>query len=117
MEEMLHMISIREKLDVQRHHVPLVAEQERVTVSMTFAAHLWYHKLENDYFMYSIHRLVKYQSQTHLAKEQPTDMMYMFDEIIYMDDLPNFDQNDYDDTKAEYSNQSTTCCWEEETQL
>jgi hypothetical protein len=32
MEEMLHRISIREKLDVQRHHVPLISEKERVTV-------------------------------------------------------------------------------------
>jgi hypothetical protein len=117
MEEILHMISIREKIDVQRHHVPLVAEQERVIVPMTFAAHPWYHKPENDYFMYSIRNLVKYESQTHLAEEKLADMMYMFDGILYMDDLPNFDQYDDDDTKVESSNQSKTCCWEEETQL
>ena len=43
MEEMLHRIIVREKLVVQRNHVPLVVEQERVIVPMNFAAHPWYH--------------------------------------------------------------------------
>jgi hypothetical protein len=32
MEEMMQKISIREKLEVQRHHVPLILEKEKVTV-------------------------------------------------------------------------------------
>jgi hypothetical protein len=117
MEEMLHMISIREKLDVQRHHVPLITEKERVIVPKHFASHPWYHGLENDYFMYSIHNLVKDETQTQLAEEQPADMMCMFDDIYFMDDLPKYDKYDDDDTKVDSSNQSTTCCWEEEAQL
>jgi hypothetical protein len=55
MEEMMHRISIRENLDVQRHHVPLISEKEKVTVPKHFATHPWYHGLDNDSFMYSIH--------------------------------------------------------------
>jgi hypothetical protein len=68
MEEMLHRIIIREKLVVQRNHVPLVVEQERVIVPMNFAAHPWYHKPENDYFMYSIHYIVKDETQLNFYK-------------------------------------------------
>jgi hypothetical protein len=39
MEEMMQKIRIREKLDVQRHHVPLISEKEMVTVPKHFAAH------------------------------------------------------------------------------
>jgi hypothetical protein len=70
MEEMLHRIIIREKLVVQRHHVSLVAEQERVIVPKHFTAHPWYHGLENDYFMYSIHNTVKYETPTRLVEEK-----------------------------------------------
>jgi hypothetical protein len=42
MEEMLHRISIREKLDVQRHHVPLISEKQRVTIPKHVAAQPWY---------------------------------------------------------------------------
>ena len=47
------------ELDVQGNHVPLVTEKERVTVPKHFATHPWYHGLDNDCFMYSIHNVVK----------------------------------------------------------
>jgi hypothetical protein len=86
MEEMLHRISVREKLDVQRHHVPLVVEQERVTIPRNFSSHPWYHKPKNDYFMYSIHNLVKDETQTQLAEEQPNDMM----SLVHIVKIPTF---------------------------
>jgi hypothetical protein len=96
MEEMLHKIIIREKLVVQRHHVPLITEKERVIVPKHFAAHPWYHGLENDHFMYSIHNTVKDETPSQLAEEQPADMMCMFDDISYLDNLPKYDQYDDD---------------------
>jgi hypothetical protein len=120
MEEMLHRISIREKLDVQRHHVPLISEKERVIVPKHVAAQPWYQGLENDHFMYSIHDTVKDETPSQFAEGQPADMMCMFDDISFLDNLPKYDQYD-DDYVAEIgvdcSKQSTTCCWEEEDQL
>ena len=99
MEEMLHSISIREKLDVQRHHVPLISEKEKVIVPKHFAAHPWYHGLDNDSFMYSIHNVVKDEVPTQLVEEPSTDMMCMFDDISFMEDLPKHNQYDEDDIK------------------
>jgi hypothetical protein len=100
MEEMMQKISIREKLDVQRHHVPLISEKEKVIVPKHFAAHPWYHGLDNDSFMYSIHDVVKDEAPSQLAEEQPADMMCMFDDIPYLDNLPKCDQYD-DEHEAE----------------
>jgi hypothetical protein len=120
MEEMLHRISIREKLDVQRHHVPLILEKERVTVPKHVATHPWYHGLDNDSFMYSIHNVVKDEAPSQLAEEQLADMMCMFDDIPYLDNIPKCDQHD-DEHEAEidvdYSKKSTACRWQEEDQL
>jgi hypothetical protein len=120
MEEMMQKISIREKLDVQRHHVPLISEKEKVIVPKHFAAHPWYHGLDNDSFMYSIHNTVKDEVPTQLVEEPSTDMMCMFDDISYLDNLPKCDQYD-DDHEAEIdvdcSKKSTTCRWQEEDQL
>jgi hypothetical protein len=120
MEEMFHRIITREQLVVQRHHVPLITEKERVIVPKHFVAHPWYHGLENNHFMYSIHNTVKDETPSQLAEEQPTDMMCMFDDISYLDNLPKYDQYD-DDYVAEIdvdcSKKSTACCWQEEDQL
>jgi len=120
MEEMLHRIIMREKLVVQRNHVSLVAVQERVTIPRTFAAHPWYHKPENDYFMYSIHNLVKDETQTHLAEEQPVDMMCMFDDIYYLYNLPKYDKYDDDyviEIDVNCSKKPVACFWEKDAQL
>jgi hypothetical protein len=70
--------------------------------------------------MYSIHDVVKDESPSQLAEEQPADMMCMFDENTYLDNLPKCDQYD-DEHEAEIdvvcSKQSTTCHWQEEYQL
>jgi len=45
------------------------------------------------------------------------DMMCMFDDILFMDDLPKYDNYDEDYTKVNSSKPSTTYCWEEEYHL
>jgi len=89
--EMMQKISIREKLDVQSHHVPFISEKEKVIVPKHFVAHPWYHGLDNDSFMYSIHNVVKDEVPTQLIEEPSTHMMCMFDDISFMDDLPKLD--------------------------
>jgi hypothetical protein len=116
-KEMMQKISRKDELDVQRPHVPLVPEKEKVNVPKHFAAHPWYHGLDNDSFMYSIHNVVKDEAPSQLAEEQPADMMCMFDDISYMDDLPKLDQYDDDYRQMDFSKKSTTYDWEEEDHL
>jgi hypothetical protein len=67
-----------------------------------------------DYFMYSIHNIVKDEAPTQLAEEPSADMMCMFDDFYYWDNLPKCDQYD-DDHEAEIdvdcSKQPTACRW------
>jgi hypothetical protein len=100
MEEMMQKINIKEELVVQRHHVPLISEKEKVIVPKHFSAHPWYHGLNNDSFMYSIHNTVKDEAPSQLVEEQSADMICMFNGISSMDDLPKCDQYD-DDHEAE----------------
>jgi hypothetical protein len=120
MEEMMQRINRKDELVVQRHHVPLISEKENVIVPKHFVVHPWYHGLDNDSFMYSIHNTVKDEAPSQLAEEQPADMMCMFDDIPYLDNLPKYDQYD-DDHEAEIdvdcSKQSATCCWQEKDHL
>jgi hypothetical protein len=85
MEEMMQRINRKDELAVQRHHVPLISEKEKVIVPKHFVVHPWYHGLDNDSFMYSIHNTVKDEAPSQLAEEQPADMMCMFDDIPYLD--------------------------------
>ena len=105
MEEMLHKIIIREQLDVQRHHVPLIIEKEGVIVPKHFVAHPRYHGLENDCFVYSIHNIVKDETPTQLVEEPLADMMCIFYDISFMDDLPKHGQYDEDSIKMDFPNQ------------
>jgi hypothetical protein len=120
MEEMMQKISIKEELVVQRHHVPLISEKETVIVPKHFSVHPWYHGLDNDSFMYSIHHTVEDEVQNQRVVEDSPDMICMFNGISSMDDLPKCDQYD-DDHEAEIevdcSEKPTTCCWQEEDQL
>jgi hypothetical protein len=93
--EMMQRISRKDELVVQRPHVPIVPEQTRIHVPKHFAVHPWFQGLDNDSFMYSIHNAVKDEAPSQVAEEQPTDMMCMFDDISYLDNLPKCDQ--YDD--------------------
>jgi hypothetical protein len=116
MEEMMQRINRKDELDVQRHHVPLILEKETVIVPKHFSTHLGYHGLNNDSFMYSIHKIVKDEAPSQLAKGQPADMICMFNGISSMDDLPKCDQYD-DDHEAEIevvcSKKLVACQWKE----
>jgi hypothetical protein len=120
MEKLMQKINIKEELVVQRHHGPLISEKESVTVPKHFAAHPWYHGLNNDSFMYSIHSTVKDEAPSQLVEEQPADMICMFNDISPLDDLPKHDQYD-DDHEAEIevvcSEKSAACHWQEEDNL
>jgi hypothetical protein len=120
MEEMMQKINRKDELVVQRHHVPLISEKEKVTVPKHFVVHPWYHGLDNDSFMYSIHHTVKDEVQNQRVVEDSPDMICMFNGISSMDDLPKCDQYD-DDHEAEIevdcSKKPAACCWQEEDQL
>jgi hypothetical protein len=120
MEKLMQKINIKEELVVQRHHGPLISEKESVTVPKHVAAHPWYHGLNNDSFMYSIHSTVKDEAPSQLVEEQPADMMCMFDDIPYLDGPPKWDQYDDDheaETEVDCSEKSTACHWQEEDHL
>jgi hypothetical protein len=75
-------VIMRNELVVQKHHVPLVTEKERVIVPKHFAAHPWYHRSENDYFMYSIHNMVNDEIQNQPVEEKSIDLMCMIDDFL-----------------------------------
>jgi hypothetical protein len=114
MEKLMQKINIKEELSIQRHHGPLISEKESVTVPKHVAAHPWYHGLNNDSFMYSIHSTVKDEAPSRLVEEQPANMICMFNGISSMDDLPKYDQYD-DDHEAEIEvvclEKSAACHW------
>jgi hypothetical protein len=95
----------------------LVIEKERVTAPKHFEIHPWYHGLETDYFMYSIHNMVQDEAPPQLVEEKSTDMMCMLDEIYFMADLPKYDQYDENYLKMNSSKQSTTYFLDTEGQL
>jgi hypothetical protein len=103
MKEMMQKFIMGNQLVFQVHHVPLVTNKERVTISKHFACYPWYHQLENYYFMYSIHNTVKYETQAQLVEEKSFDMMYMFDEIYFRDDLTKYYKYDENYTKVNSS--------------
>jgi hypothetical protein len=120
MEKLMQKINLKEELAVQRHHGPLISEKESVTVPKHVVAHTWYHGLNNDSFMYSIHSTVKDEAPSQLVEEQPADMMCMFNGISSLDDSPKWDQYD-DDHEAEIEvdclEKPTACHWQEEYHL
>jgi hypothetical protein len=71
-----------------------------VIVPQHFSVHPWYHGLDNDSFMYSIHHTVEDEVQNQRVVEDSPDMICMFNGISSMDDLPKYDQYD-DDHEAE----------------
>jgi hypothetical protein len=81
-----------------------------------FAAHPWHPKTKEDYFMYSIHNMVKVEAQNQLVEEQLTNLMYRFDGIPYINNSPKYDE-DIVEIDANYSKKSISHGWEEELQL
>jgi hypothetical protein len=115
--EMIHSIIRKDELVFQRPQVPLVPERTKSNVPKHFPAHPWYHGLDKECFMYSIHNIVKDEIPTQLVEEPLADMMCMFDDISFMVDLPTHDQYDEDDIKMKFPEKLATYCWEEEDHL
>ena len=53
---------MRDELVVQKHHVPVFSETERVIVPKHVVVYPWHHRSENGCFMYSIHDMDKYET-------------------------------------------------------
>jgi hypothetical protein len=120
MEKLMQKINIQEELAVQRHHGPLISKKDTVPVPKHVAAHPWYHGLNDDSFMYSIHNTVKDEAPSQIVEEQPADMMCMFDDIPYLDCPPKWDQYDDDheaETEVDCLEEPTACHWQEEDHL
>jgi hypothetical protein len=120
MEKLMQKINRKEELAVQRHHSPLISKKENVTVPRHVAAHPWYHGLDNNSFIYSIHGTVKDKAPSQLAEEQSADMMCMFDDIPYLDCPPKWEQYDDDheaETEVDCLEEPATCHWQQEDHL
>jgi hypothetical protein len=115
--DMMQRISRKDELVVQRPHVPIVPEQTRIHVPKHFAVHPWYHGLDNDSFMYSIHNTVEDEVQNQKMEEYSPDMICMFNCISSMDDSPKLDWYNDDYTTLDFSKKSATYDWEEEDHL
>lgn len=116
----MQKIIIRDEIAVQKHHVPPIAEEEEVVDPNHFATNLSYHRSENDCFIYSFMGIHENGFVDQSVEDQSGNLMFMFDVIPYIDELPKYDQY-YDDyiveIEAEYLRKSTTCCSEEKVQL
>jgi hypothetical protein len=60
--------------------------------------------------------MVKDEAQNHHVEEKLTDIMYMFDDIPYIDSSPKYDEVIVE-IDVDYSKQLVAHVWEEELQL
>jgi hypothetical protein len=70
--------------------------------------------------MYSIHDIAKDKSQNQMVVEKSPEMMCMFDDLAYIDDLPGYDHQDenyMDEIEVDCPKKPTLSSWEEEAQL
>jgi hypothetical protein len=118
--EVMHNISRKEELVFLRPHVPLVPERTRINDPKHFPAQPRYSGPPNDYFMYSIHNIVEYEVQNQMVVEKYSEMMWMFDDLAYIYDLPGYDHQDENymvESEVDCPKKPTLSPWEEESQL
>jgi hypothetical protein len=115
--EMMQKISRKDELVVQRHLCSISSRKDKDQCPQTLCSSSLVPEPPKDYFMYSIHNVVKDEVPTQLVEEPSTDMMCMFDDISFMDDLPKHDQYDEDDIKMDFPEKLAAYCWEEEDHL
>ena len=119
-KDMMLTISRKDKLVVQRHHVPSVSENERIIVPKHFATHPWEPKPEDDLFMYTIHHMEIDEIQDQIVMEKSTKLICMFDDIPFMNESLEYDHHNgnymitIDDDALK---KPTLPSWEEESQL
>lgn len=72
------------------------------------------------YFMYSIHNMDIDETPNQLVEEPSPNLMYIIDDLYYLDNIPKYDQYDDDyvfEIDANCSKQLVACFWEKEAQL
>ncbi len=89
MEEMMQKIIMRDKLAVQKHHVPLIAKEEEVFDPNHYPTHSNYHRSKNDCFMYSFTDSHENGSVYQPVEDQSANLMCIFYVIPHNDELPN----------------------------
>jgi hypothetical protein len=100
--EMMQRISRKDELFVKIPHVPIVREQTRIHVPKHFAVYPWYHGLDNDSFMYSIHNKIEDEVQNQKMEEDFPNMICMFNGISSIDDSPKLDWYNDDYTTLDF---------------
>lgn len=78
-EEMMQKIIMKFECFVQNHHDTFVSQKEDVDIHEQIPVNSNYHRSE-DIFI------------EQYVEEQSSDLMCMFDDITYFDDLPKYDQ-------------------------
>ena len=99
-EEMMQKNTTRNENNVQTHDS--LIKEEQVADPKHFVS---YPSCHSDCFI------------DHLEEERAVDMTFMLDDVLYNDDLPQFDQYDDDyvlQTEANLADKSTTSLWKEE---
>jgi hypothetical protein len=118
--EMLHKISRKDEIVFQRPHVPLTLERTRINVPKNLASQPQYPKPPKDFFMYSIHNTVKEEVQNQVVVEKSPEMMCMFDDLPYIDNILRYDLQNGDymvEIEDDCSKKPVLSSWEEEAQL
>lgn len=86
-EEMMQNITMRDEFVVQKHHVPLIVEEEEVVDPNPFPAN----PISKKYcFMYSFMDSHENGFTDQLVEKQFADPMCMLEDITYIDDLPKY---------------------------
>jgi hypothetical protein len=117
---MLHKISRKDEIVFQRPYVPLTLERTRINVPKNFSSQPQYPKPPKDFFMYSIHNTAKEEVQNQVVVEKSLEMMCMFDDLPYIDDIPRYDLQNDDymvEIEVDCSKKPVLSSWEEEAQL
>jgi hypothetical protein len=119
-KEMLHKISRKDEIVFQKPHVPSTLERTRTNVPKDLASQPLYPKSLKDFFMYSIHNTVKEEVQNQVVVEKYSEMMCMFDDLPYIDNLLRYDLQNGEymvDIKDDFSKKPVLSSWEEKAQL
>jgi hypothetical protein len=118
--EMLHKINRKDEIVFQKPHVSSTLERTRINVPKNLASQPLYPKPPEDFFMYSIHNTVKEEVQSQVVVENSPEMICMFDDPPYIDNMLRYDLQ-YGDYMVEIeddcSKQPVLSSWEEEAQL
>ena len=71
-------------------------ERTKTKVTKIFPIQPQYSDPPNDYFMYSINNTTKEEVQNQVVVEKSLEMMCMFDDLPYIDDVPRYDLHNDD---------------------